>query len=266
MFDSQLIKKTRKERGMNQSELISGIGSMMMISKLENDNKPPAVETLIRILDRLDLSLNDVFTQYQTTNKDEEIEILHTGEMFFFNQHFSEFKQFIASITEQSNSKYFYYLSGLQYLFVDNLPDEAIFAFNEVLHQSKLLPFQLNFIHAALGFAYQIKQMPMAAKKIFNQINLDNLPTKLGLTDIQVLRIIGTLYYLAQYELDQNFELAKKLVTKASDLSSTYHLSHYSEQLSQLIADHSMTIHNKISNHITKPFFTMKPNDSASTT
>lgn len=75
MFLGEVILKRRLDMNMTQKKLADGICNQNVISKIERQNTPPAIIKLIEICSRLDLSLNDVYSEFSDKDRTEHIEL-----------------------------------------------------------------------------------------------------------------------------------------------------------------------------------------------
>lgn len=246
MLLGNLIKEKRKELGYSQKELMEGIGSLVMISKIENENKAPAIESLIKVLSKLDLTLNDVFSEYASSEINERNQLFLQCELSFYNSNFKSFQNNMDSIEKlKKNSDQQYelsYLRGIYFLFIQKSNDESIFELNEALQlknkTDKNLYLQLA-IFSFLGKAYSNKNMFRAATIYFNHIleysdlSIDSLST------IDALRMISALYYTAEFLYSRDNEKANEIARLALTMTNEYHLSHYLDRLILLLSHSS---------------------------
>lgn len=63
MLLGNVIKQTRVQHNLNQSQLADNICTQAIISKIENQNYTPSIEVIISICQKLSLTLNDVFSE-----------------------------------------------------------------------------------------------------------------------------------------------------------------------------------------------------------
>lgn len=64
MFLGQVIKTQRRQKGLSQTELADQITNQNVISNLERKSKAPKNSILVKLLQRLDLTLNDVYSEF----------------------------------------------------------------------------------------------------------------------------------------------------------------------------------------------------------
>lgn len=64
MFLGKVILEQRKKMTLNQQQLANGICTQTVISRIENQNISPSVDVLVKICQRLNLTLNDVYSEF----------------------------------------------------------------------------------------------------------------------------------------------------------------------------------------------------------
>lgn len=141
MFLGSLMLQKRKELKLTQTELSKGICTQNTLTKIEKRNTPPTVNNLLQLCKRLGLTLNDVFTDFDTDTSNEDINILTRLE-----------SQLLLKNVDSSTNDLFKLLRVndmrddilTQYNFVDALiseqrenNDQSIFALDKVLQNTK---------------------------------------------------------------------------------------------------------------------------------
>jgi transcriptional regulator with XRE-family HTH domain len=76
MFLGTRIYERRRQQGLTQTELAHQICTQNTISKLEKHNVAPTVNILIKLCERLNLTLNDVFDDFDANTSSEEHQLL----------------------------------------------------------------------------------------------------------------------------------------------------------------------------------------------
>jgi len=141
MFLGSLMLQKRKELKLTQTELSKGICTQNTLTKIEKRNTPPSVNNLLQLCRRLGLTLNDVFTDFDTDTSNEDINILTRLE-----------SQLLLKYVDGNTNDLFKLLRVndmqddilTQYNFVDALiseqrenNDQSIFALDKVLQNTK---------------------------------------------------------------------------------------------------------------------------------
>lgn len=78
MFLGGVILKRRIDLDMTQKNLADGICNQNVISKIERQNTPPAINNLIQICQKLKLTLNDVYSEFSVEDRQDRIELLNS--------------------------------------------------------------------------------------------------------------------------------------------------------------------------------------------
>lgn len=141
MFLNTIIRDRRKQMGLNQSELAQGICTQATMSNIENKGTVPSLTTLISLCKRLDLSLNDVVSDFRAqedTDADKFVTIerqLATGKIEDAAKMINRIEKKISK-EDVLNNKLYQFLAGYTSLLQDDL-DGAIFHFNFVTDGTK---------------------------------------------------------------------------------------------------------------------------------
>lgn len=80
MFLGNVMLNARHEKGLKQAQLAAGICTQNTITKIERYNTPPTVRILVSLCKRLNLTLNDVFSDFENDTTSEEITLLQEME------------------------------------------------------------------------------------------------------------------------------------------------------------------------------------------
>ncbi|MFC6200888.1 helix-turn-helix transcriptional regulator [Lactiplantibacillus nangangensis] len=106
MFLGSIIAEKRKIKGLNQTELAKDICTQNTISKIEKHNIAPSVPILFKICKRLDITLNDTFSDFVTdTDADEHI-LLKSIETDLILDGHSKYEDMISAINDNELSRF----------------------------------------------------------------------------------------------------------------------------------------------------------------
>lgn len=137
MLLGNVIKQSRIDHNLNQSQLAANICTQAIISKIENQNYTPSIEVLISICQKLSLTLNDVFSEFSdlpsanlVTDKIAQIDTM------IQENNISDAQPIIESVAESSLSSnqigHLHYLKA-RLAHINNDNNEAIFQYNFVI-------------------------------------------------------------------------------------------------------------------------------------
>lgn len=227
MFLGQMIHQKRLKKQLTQSELAAGICTQNTISKIEKKNLPPTIPILIKICIRLELTLNELFTEFNAldTASDEGVIMAESALLA------GDSKQAIDIIKDidftASNKPYpaiFYFFQGyLSYL--DHKSELQIFsAYNSftasIIDDSSTLKLLLN---TGMGLIYQEAGEDLANFYFDNNIKFINQIDRINSIDVQ--RILFATRHTAEYMIKgHNEKNAIELINNALKLSQKNHI------------------------------------------
>lgn len=140
MFLNSIIRQQRKAKGLNQSELAAGICTQATMSNIENKGTVPSLGTLIQLCQRLDLTLNDVVSEFQTAA--DNFDGLTAAERLIALDQIDQADQKLQQVAtnldkeEALTNQQYQFLTGYLCLLHDDL-DGAVFHFNFVANSDK---------------------------------------------------------------------------------------------------------------------------------
>ncbi|MSD83019.1 helix-turn-helix domain-containing protein [Lactobacillus curvatus] len=222
MFLGQIIHQKRLKKQLTQSELAAGICTQNTISKIEKKNLPPTIPILIKICIRLDITLNELFTEFNALDTASDEGVI-TAESALLA---GDPKQAIDIIKDidftASNKPYpaiFYFFQGyLSYL--DHKSELQIFsAYNSftasIIDDSSTLKLLLN---TGMGLIYQEAGEDLASFYFDNNIKFIHQVGRVNSIDVQ--RILFATRHTAEYMINgHNAKNAIELIDNALKLS-----------------------------------------------
>lgn len=217
MFLGTVFKQQRLNKNLNQLDVCRGICSQAVISKIENLNISPSVDVLLKLCQRIDLSLNDLFSEFSNLPSNNFInDKIRRADVLFQNGDYSQAKDVlltldISSLTKIQNA-HIHYLLGLISSFLDL--DEAIFQFNFTLQSldNKSVNFWKFLAYVGLAKVYQNKQAPDKEQYYMNLADQYFIEFDL-FDDLEFYYFLSTITDLASYYTEQqNSEVAKKYI------------------------------------------------------
>lgn len=102
MFLGKVMLDARREMGLKQVELAKGICTQNTITKIERYNTAPTTKTLVKLCKRLELTLNDVFSDFENDTSHEESQLLRETEDSILLGRFENSQEQIELISSSS--------------------------------------------------------------------------------------------------------------------------------------------------------------------
>ncbi|WP_204122709.1 helix-turn-helix transcriptional regulator [Lacticaseibacillus mingshuiensis] len=146
------VRYYRKLKGLSQAELAKDICTQATISLIEKRNKVPSMNILMRLIGRLDITMDDIVV----ANHDSIQQSLSDTDKALRRGAYPQAAEFLAKVrseklTTEEDKRRFNYYSGMVELFAHKAPDEAIYYFGRVLTPMLVKDRDLLTIMATLG-------------------------------------------------------------------------------------------------------------------
>ena len=221
----------RKAAGMSQKELSEGICTQATLSRFENNGQVPSLKILIKLCNRINLPLVDLFSSINVVNSqlDEQLEKAE------FSLITSEFEQ-LAQILEKIDPKTikdadlrarYYYLKGFEMVFNQAPFTDVLFHFDQLL-MSKTTDtvFQL-LAYTGIGIAYareaELEKAEVYFDKVFSEIYTYPIQT----TE-DIWRVLNIVFHCGVFYAQTNdLETSNALLNYAIAICSENHLTYY---------------------------------------
>ncbi|WP_227005152.1 helix-turn-helix domain-containing protein [Companilactobacillus paralimentarius] len=180
-MDIQAFIDERKELGLSQKELSNGICTQATLSKFENNGKIPSLKILIKLCNRLGLSLDSIIGVNDSSSKKVAKE-MSQAEFNLIIQEYDDAWAIINKIDPDilNNDKnllmQYYYLRGYLNVLDDGDLFDAVFDFNRILSEldtrgETIFTF-LSFVGMGMVYAKQgdDSKSEYYFSKVFNNI------------------------------------------------------------------------------------------------
>ena len=216
---------------MSQKELSEGICTQATLSRFENNGQVPSLKILIKLCNRINLPLVDLFSSINVVNSqlDEQLEKAE------FSLITSEFEQ-LAQILEKIDPKTikdadlrarYYYLKGFEMVFNQAPFTDVLFHFDQLL-MSKTTDtvFQL-LAYTGIGIAYareaELEKAEVYFDKVFSEIYTYPIQT----TE-DIWRVLNIVFHCGVFYAQTNdLETSNALLNYAIAICSENHLTYY---------------------------------------
>ncbi|GEO59003.1 helix-turn-helix domain-containing protein [Companilactobacillus bobalius] len=233
-MDIQAFIDKRKELGLSQKELSNGICTQATLSKFENNGKIPSLKILIKLCNRLGLSLDSIIGVNDSSSKKVAKE-MSQAEFNLIIQEYDDAWTIINKIDSDSlnNDKnllmQYYYLRGYLNVLDDGDLFDAVFDFNRILSEldtrgETIFTF-LSFV--GMGMVYAKQGDDTKSEYYFSKV-FNNIYT-MSIDDVsKIWRYINIIFYCAIYYSEkQDLETANALLNYGVKVCAENHVTYY---------------------------------------
>ncbi|MGY3766677.1 helix-turn-helix domain-containing protein [Vagococcus vulneris] len=235
--------EARRKNGLSQIELAEGICTQATLSRFENNGQVPSLKILLKLCERLNISLGELFPkvgiQYDDVNR-----IMERAEFLLITSEFDESERLLDTlnlkdIDEMSILLRYYYLRGFVMVFKNYPITEVLFNFDQILfgeldEEGEL--FRL-LAYTGIGMVFAREDDVDKAEFYFNKVleNIYRYPIKDVEDTWRVLNIVyqSGEFYACINELDVSNVLLEYAITICSDNHVTYYLARAAFQLAK---------------------------------
>ncbi len=224
-----ILKQVRNQQGLSQKELSEGVCSQSMLSAIENNQYTPNAELLIKLCQRLGISLSefslaDNFAVTANANFNQTVDELCNSHRYFELKNFLLDNSTINQIKTSSQTQAYYYYLGVAQLHTDDNLDEArqnlTLSINSAEKKKLSTLSRLGII--SLAYVHTKYNQTDSASGLIEQAMAD-LPDAIYEPNLNVVVYLAA---LISYEMKENVSLTIQKIDNAIDYISN-HDSHY---------------------------------------
>lgn len=222
MFLGEIIKSERLKRNLTQTELSNGICTQFTISRIEVQNTPPAVDILIEICKKLNLTLNDVFTDFSDFEYEEPKNnlqsILKKAELKLLKNNFDEassiLEKYNLEISNKNIPPILYLWKSYINLYLDKSVDETLLYLTTFSEKNLNKNDYSTLLFYNLFGTYYRKMNNSQLEKFFFKKSLNFLSNQNQYTNENIYRLLFSVLLTADFYLrSSNIETAKKVLS-----------------------------------------------------
>ncbi len=160
MFLGNKIRYVRKQKKISQIKLADGICTQATISRIEGQNIPPSLTVLIQICKRLDITLDELFTEFSQGDNNLEFakqikpQFLENVDTLYIKKKYSALKSLLkehslTQINGDQNKAHYMFIVGDLSLELEQNKDNALFYFHSII---EILKEQRQTIFGILAY------------------------------------------------------------------------------------------------------------------
>ena len=236
MFLGNVIKQKRKDKRLTQGQLAENICRQYVISKIEKHNQAPSIAVLIQLCLKLELTLNDVFSDFSSSeNSESNIVLLKLEDQILMDDDVSDGLSELSLLNVENlidNEKMsFYFLSGWF-----NLADNAL---SSQFDMDKLLRLtQTDSYNIYTELAYLVKGMAAETqnddthaleyyKMIQDSLQANSLIPNARYEQLSLIFKVLSSFYCRNAEWRQTKKIARRGIELSLEKKSLLNLNHF---------------------------------------
>lgn len=211
-MDIQRFVQQRKQRGISQTELCTGICTQSTLSKFENRGKVPSVKILSQLCERLGITIGDLSGQAVSDRPRSEHPLDQVEKLLIAERFPAAIKKLatveVVLLPDFRLQMQYYYLKGMIDTLTSNQTATTTFDFTQILDKldEKHTTIFSQLAYLGFGILYARKDRLGDAEffftkvvKYLNQQTNDHKNLR-ALSMVQYNRLVMMLYYVAEYQ------------------------------------------------------------------
>jgi len=230
MFLGSVVYDKRRSLNLTQGDLADGVCNQNTISKMEKHNMTPQIEVLVKLCQRLNLTLNDVFSDFSGDTKIEQTFVLDDIEDSILLKDIAEIDAKLSLVEEDIGSKdkiQFDFINGLLEFWKSDL-ERSSFELDKVLQETKSDNDNIYTLMSYLVkgmICLEQKHLDMAA--YYCKTISDALQENLNIANAQVIEILFLCKSLGKMYAEINqpdfaIDVSKRGIEYANEKHSSY--------------------------------------------
>lgn len=235
--------EARKALGLSQAELAEGICTQATLSRFENNGKVPSLKILIKLCERLNLPLGELFPKVGIKYT-ETIEKMNKAEFYLITSEYEEALKLLKAISLDEAKKShsllrYHYLKGFIMIFLNYPVTEILFTFDQILLEDRTNDDEIFSLlaYTGIGMVYAREKDEEKAEFYFHKVieKIYNYPTKTLEDAWRVLNIVFQcgVFYANIGELKISNALLHYAISICSENHVTYYVARAAMQLAK---------------------------------
>ena len=225
--------EARKALALSQMELAEGICTQATLSRFENNGQVPNLKILIKLCNRLNLPLGELFPKVGVKYT-EATEKMNKAEFFLITSEYDQASDLLRSIAlseieENSLALRFHYLNGFVMIAQQISVTDILFTFDQILladDRAETEIFRL-LAYTGIGMVYSREKSSDKAEFYFNKV-LEKIYAYPIKTTEDIWRVLNIVFQSGTFfsQIDE-IELSNALLSYAVSICSDNHVTYY---------------------------------------
>ncbi|WP_255763970.1 helix-turn-helix domain-containing protein [Jeotgalibaca sp. MA1X17-3] len=235
--------EARKVMGFSQIDLADGICTQATLSRFENNGQVPNLKILIKLCNRLNLPLGELFPKVGVKYSD-TIEKMNKAEFFLITSEYEQAATLleiipIGEIEDPNLALRYHYIKGFIMIFQNGAVIDTLFMFDQILLEEQTNESEIFRLlaYTGIGMIYSREKDQEKAEFYFNKVleKIYNYPTNIMEDTWRVLNIVFNcgVFYSDIHELEISNALLRYAISICSDNHVTYYIARAAIQLAK---------------------------------
>ncbi|SFE12740.1 helix-turn-helix domain-containing protein [Trichococcus pasteurii] len=224
--------EVRKALNLSQMELAEGICTQVTLSRFENNGQVPNLKILIKLCNRLNLPLGELFPKVGVKYT-EATEKMNKAEFFLITSEYDQASDLLQSIAvseieENSLALRFHYLNGFIMIAQQVPVTDVLFTFDQILLSDKDdVEIYRLLAYTGIGMVYSREKKLEKAEFYFSKV-LEKIYAYPINTMEDVWRVLNIVFQSGTFfaQIDE-IELSNALLSYAVSICSDNHVTYY---------------------------------------
>jgi transcriptional regulator with XRE-family HTH domain len=225
--------EARKALNLSQMELAEGICTQATLSRFENNGQVPNLKILIKLCNRLNLPLGELFPKVGVKHT-ETTEKMNQAEFFLITSEYAQAAALLKSIPvseieETPLALRFHYLNGFIMIAQQVPVTDILFTFDQILLADDGAETEIYRLlaYTGVGMVYSREKNPEKAEFYFSKV-LESIYAYPIRTTEDIWRVLNIVFQSGTFysQIDE-IELSNALLSYAVSICSDNHVTYY---------------------------------------
>lgn len=239
--------EARKLAGLSQNELAEGICTQATLSRFENNGKVPNLKILLKLCNRLNLPLNELFPKVGVKHS-ETIEKMNKAEFFLITSEYEQATELLKTIPAEEVKDLhlamrYHYLKGYVMIFQNYPVTDILFLFDQILLEEETEECEIFRLlaYTGSGIIYSREGDPKKAEFYFSRV-LERIYSYPTTTIEDTWRVLNIVFQCSVFYADiDEIEISNALLHYALEICSDNHVTYYLARAAIQLAKNAIT-------------------------
>ncbi|MFW8052530.1 helix-turn-helix domain-containing protein [Vagococcus fluvialis] len=226
--------EARKHKNLSQNELADGICTQTTLSRFENNGQVPSLKILIKLCQKLDFPIGDLFPKIGMKNS-ELVESMDKVEFYFITSEYDMAQKILTELTFKEEDKEselylrYLYLKGFLMIFKEQAVTDILFTFDQILLSEKVNEETIYSLlaYTGIGMTYSREKDYDKAEYYFSKVIEKIYVYPINKTE-DTWRVLNIVFHSGVFYAEVGeIEASNALLNYAIEICSLNHLTYY---------------------------------------